>query len=71
MKVPITTMRSRAFLSLTPSPERWAPSGCRKKQRGLSVVLIMLQLSGYVLNYRKDEKIKKIDNAINIVKDEV
>lgn len=30
----------------------------------------MLHLSGYVLNYRKDEKIKKIDNAINIVKDE-
>lgn len=35
------------------------------------MVLLMPQLSGDVLNYRKDEKIKKIDNAINIVKGEV
>lgn len=61
MKVPIATMRSRAFLNLTPPPGRWAPSGRRKgKGKGrLHVVLLMPQLSGYVLNYRKDEKNKE------------
>lgn len=59
MKVPLATMRSRAFLNLTPLPGRWAPSGFRKEQRSLIVVFIMLQLSGYVLNYRKDEENKE------------
>lgn len=63
-------MRCIAFINLTQSSGRWAPSGCRKEQR-VSVWCLCFGCLAVCSTTEKKKKIKKIDNAINIVKDEV